>query len=162
MASFAAICIIGMVNILITWLLAYEVLGAVWNLLPRLHILPRLKVVLIGIPIFIIHIAGIWIYAGVYFLIENYTNLGKIIGYPHVQGINAASFLDCLYFSSAIYTSLGLGDLIPTENLRMLVAAEVLNGLVLIGWTVSFTYLTMEKFWQTPRIIHNDRQHKEL
>jgi hypothetical protein len=26
----------------------------------------------------------------------------------------------------------------------------LVNGLVMIGWTISFTFLTMEKFWQAP------------
>ena len=55
------------------------------------------------------------------------------------------------------YTSLGLGDLVPTHDMRMLVGAEVLNGLVMIGWTISFTYLTMEKFWQQPELEQGKR-----
>ncbi len=129
----------------------YEILGKVWNFLPRLSVRPRLKVMLIGIPIFAAHIISIWVYALVYFLVENFTSLGKIVGQGRVYGLNFESFLDCLHFSSVTYTSLGLGDLIPTHDLRMLLAAEVLNGLVMIGWTVSFTFLTMEKFWTTPR-----------
>ncbi|MDE3059878.1 MAG: two pore domain potassium channel family protein [Pseudomonadota bacterium] len=109
---------------------------------------------LIGVPIFIAHIIGIWMYAAAYFLVENYTSLGRIVGQDRVYGVNIESFFDCLYFSAATYTSLGLGDLVPTQDMRMLVAAEVLNGLVMIGWTISFTYLTMEKFWSSP---HRDR-----
>lgn len=90
-------------------------------------------------------------YSVAYFLIENYTSLGKIVGSERVYGVNVDSFFDCLYFSAATYTSLGLGDLIPTHHMRMLVGAEVLNGLVMIGWTVSFTFLTMEKFWSSPK-----------
>lgn len=134
-----------------SWLLTYEVLGYVWNLLPRLFIRRRLKVMLIGIPIFFVHIAGIWLYALAYFIIENFTSYGSVIGSGRQPGVNLESFLDCLYFSSATYSSLGFGDLIPTGNLRMLMAAEVLNGLVLIGWTASFTYLAMEKFWMNPK-----------
>jgi hypothetical protein len=61
------------------------------------------------------------------------------------------SFIDWLYFSSSTYTSLGFGDIVPVQDLRMLSSAEVLNGLVMIGWTISFTYLTMEKFWTMPK-----------
>jgi len=99
---------------------------------------------------FAAHIVGIWLYGMTYFLVENYTSLGRIVGQSRVYGVNYESFLDCLYFSAATYTSLGLGDLVPTHDMRMLVGAEVLNGLVMIGWTISFTYLTMEKFWQQP------------
>ena len=150
-AHFIAVSLISALVILITWILTYEMLGKVWGMLPKLTVTPRLRVMLIGIPIFTIHIAGIWMYALAYFLVENFTTLGTIVGQSRVYGANYESFLDCLYFSAATYTSLGLGDLVPTHDMRMLVGAEVLNGLVIIGWTISFTYLTMEKFWQQPQ-----------
>lgn len=147
LADFATISLISILTIFASWFTTYEILGVVWNFLPKLRVTPRLRVMLISIPILITHIIGMWIYALAYFLIENYTKLGKIIGHERSYGINLDSFFDCLYFSAATYTSLGLGDLIPTQHLRMLVGAEVLNGLVMIGWTISFTFLTMEKFW---------------
>ena len=154
--NFIAVSLLSILVIFTTWLSTYEILGKVWGILPKLTVTPRLRVMLIGVPVFMVHIVGIWLYATAYFLVENYTSLGKIVGQSRVYGINYESFLDCLYFSAAIYTSLGLGDLVPTHDMRMLVGAEVLNGLVIIGWTISFTYLTMEKFWQQPNHhIHN-------
>ena len=147
-SHFIAISLISALVIFITWLSTYEILGKVWNVLPKLTITPRLRVMLIGVPIFVAHIVGIWLYGAAYFLVENYTSLGRIVGQDRTYGVNVESFFDCLYFSAATYTSLGLGDLVPTHDMRMLVGAEVLNGLVMIGWTISFTYLTMEKFWQ--------------
>ena len=147
LANFLIVSLISALTIFISWLCTYEILGKVWNILPTLTATPRLRVMLIGVPIFLAHIIGIWMYAVAYFLVENYTSLGKIVGSARVYGVNLPSFFDCLYFSAATYTSLGLGDLVPTHDMRMLVGAEVLNGLVLIGWTISFTYLTMEKFW---------------
>ena len=148
--NFIIVSLISAAVILITWLSTYEILSKVWSMLPKLAITPRLCVMLIGVPIFLVHIFGIWLYAVAYFLVENYMSLGKIVGLSRVYGVNFESFLDCLYFSAATYTSLGLGDLVPTQDMRMLVGAEVLNGLVMIGWTISFTFLTMEKFWQQP------------
>ena len=55
--------------------------------------------------------------------------------------------LEHFYFSLASYTSLGIGDIIPHGGLRLLAGIEALNGLVLIAWSASFTYLTMERFW---------------
>ena len=136
--------------IAVTSLLTYEILGYVWNLLPRLTISRRLRVLLIIMPIFIIHIINIWVYAGVYFVVENITNFGMLTGGIAKATLTSASFLERLYFSASTYASLGLGDIVPTRHLRMLASAEVLNGLVLLGWTISFTYLTMEKFWSLP------------
>lgn len=154
LGNFFIISIISALMILVCWLSTYEILSKVWNILPRLTITPRLRVLLIGIPIFMAHIIGIWIYAIAYFLVENYTAFGAIVGADRTYGVNVASFFDCLYFSAATYTSLGLGDLVPMHEMRMLVGAEVLTGLLMIGWTISFTFLTMEKFWSA-------RQHNE-
>jgi hypothetical protein len=42
---------------------------------------------------------------------------------------------------------LGLGDIAPLGPVRLLAGVEALNGLLMIAWTASFTYLSMEKFW---------------
>ena len=51
----------------------------------------------------------------------------------------------------ATYTSLGLGDIVPTGDVRMMTGAEALNGLVLIGWSVTYSFLAMEDFWERPK-----------
>ncbi len=55
--------------------------------------------------------------------------------------------VDVLYFSFSTYTSLGYGDIVPVGNARLLAGVESLLGLVLIAWTVSFTYLEMREHW---------------
>lgn len=150
MTDFLLASVISVSMIALTSLITYEVLRSVWNLLPRLTIPARLRVPVIVVPIFFAHIANIWAYALAYFLVENFTAIGRLTGdHAHI-GLTFESFLESLYFSAATYTSLGFGDIVPSDNLRMLAAAEVLNGLVMIGWTVSLTYLAMEKFWALP------------
>jgi len=150
LSNLFAISSISIVIILLTVLVSYEIMRGVWLFLPKLTLAPRLRVPVIILPIFLIHIISIWIYAVAFFLIENYTQLGSLNGLGHSVGLNYSTFLDCLYFSAATYTSLGFGDLLPVGDLRMLSSAEVLNGLVLIGWSASLTYLSMEKFWTLP------------
>ena len=53
-----------------------------------------------------------------------------------------------LYFSAETFTSLGYGDVVPTGPLRALPGFEALNGLLLIGWTASYTYVAMQHFWR--------------
>jgi hypothetical protein len=60
-------------------------------------------------------------------------------------------------FSAVTYTSLGLGDYYPTRNLWLIAGVEALNGLVLIGWSASFTYLAMETYWP----LHRRRRHRD-
>ncbi len=151
-ADFVTTSLISIAAIAVTCLMVYECLRAIWAIMPRLTFAPRLRILLMIVPIYAVHIVNIWLYAGVFFLIENYTAIGSIMRQSaairgHASAPNYDTFLDCLYFSSSTYTSLGFGDFLPTGNLRMLAAAEVLDGLVMIGWTISFTYLAMEKFW---------------
>ncbi len=150
MMSFISVSLLSMLVIAINSLITYEILRVVWNFLPRMNISPRLRVLLIIVPIFSAHIISIWIYALVYFMVENFTDFGTLTGTVGGIALTYESFVERLYFSASTYTSLGIGDIMPTQNLRMLASAEVLNGLVIIGWTVSFTYLTMEKFWSLP------------
>jgi hypothetical protein len=136
--------------IIITSFVVYEVLRIIWQLMPRLEWAARKRVLFIIACIFAVHVTNIWLYGAAFFVVENYTNIGVLSGARSHLGVDFDSFLECLYFSSATYTSLGFGDIIPTQNLRMLAAAEVLSGLIMIGWTVAFTFLAMEKFWQLP------------
>jgi len=157
LTSFLIMSFISILVIAITSLITYEILGFVWNTLPHLSFTPRLRVLLIIIPIFTSHIIAVWLYALVYFLVENYTSLGHLTGNISGSSMTYSSFMERLYFSASTYTSLGFGDIVPNKDLRMLASAEVLNGLVMIGWTISFTYLSMEKFWLGPR--HNHKKH---
>jgi hypothetical protein len=65
-----------------------------------------------------------------------------------INGSHRPSVLDCLYLSATTYSSLGYGDVIPEGTLKLLAATEVLIGLVLIGWTASYLYISMERFWE--------------
>jgi hypothetical protein len=68
-------------------------------------------------------------------------------GMGSLAGPGSVSFINCLYFSAEAYTSLGLGDLVPSGPIRLLVGVEALNDLLLIGWTAAYLYIAMERFW---------------
>ena len=61
--------------------------------------------------------------------------------------MTAEQYQDFLYFSVTTYTSLGFGDHLPLSHSRLLAGVQALTGLMLIGWSVSFTYLAMERYW---------------
>lgn len=161
--SFVIICSLSVLIIAVTSLITYEILRLVWHILPRVNIAPRLRVLLLIIPIFSAHIIAIWIYALVYLFVECYTDFGELTGAIGKAVMTFESFKERLYFSSTTYTSLGTGDIVATSDLRMLASAEVLNGLVMIGWTISITYLAMEKFWSLHqrRSVRNGRVEKD-
>lgn len=122
-------------------LVHYESLRFASVLLPRLTIRPRARIIVVMTLAFLAHTIEVWIYGVAYWLIGHHLAIGDIGG--KVTG----SFPEYVYFSTVSYTSLGLGDLYPTGALRLLCGVEALLGLAMIGWTGSFTYLAMEKFW---------------
>ena len=147
MIPFLCIILIALALILTTCAITYEILRQVWRRLPHMTVAPQLRVLLVLMPIFAVHILNIWIYAVTYLLLEYAGGLGSLSGSVIAAGGSYESLIERLYFSATIYTSLGIGDIMPTRELRMLMSAEALNGLIVIGWTISFTYLAMEKFW---------------
>lgn len=125
-------------------LLHYEALQGIHRRLGRLAMPARPKVLVVMAGCFLAHVAAIALYAEGYYALIAWLDAGNLIGTAADAQI---SFSECLYFSGATYTSLGLGDLAPTGPLRLLAAAQALHGLLLIGWTASFLYISMERFW---------------
>ncbi|MEO1130956.1 MAG: ion channel [Planctomycetota bacterium] len=58
------------------------------------------------------------------------------------------TFEDYAYFSAAVYTTVGFGDVTPVGPIRTYAAAEALTGLVLVTWSASFTFLVMQARWR--------------
>jgi hypothetical protein len=90
------------------------------------------------------HLIEIGIFAFGYFLADAAFNLGDFAGVREVRAI------DYLYFSLETYTSLGVGDIYPTGVMRLIAGVECLIGLIMIGWSTSFTYLSMRQLWESP------------
>ena len=122
-------------------LVHYEVLYHLSNIIPKLRIKRRFRIVFGIFGAMTAHVIEIWIFAfGYYFLIKS-GNFGTL------KGEFSNTLMDCVYFSFSSYTSLGFGDIYPTGHLRFLAGLEVLTGLVLITWTASFMFIEMQKFW---------------
>lgn len=88
------------------------------------------------------HLIHITLYAGAFLLLEYQFGLGAI------EGPDGGHFNDAFYFSIVSYTTLGIGDIYPVGQARLLSGVEALNGLVMVTWTASMTYLYMERFWR--------------
>ncbi len=120
----------------------YEILLRLSIILPRMRIRARLKVLWGLLGSLIAHIIEIWIFAAGYYL---YIEIGD---FGELNGNLEHNILDYVYYSFATYTSLGIGDIIPTGYLRFLTGLEALIGLVMITWSASFMYYQMERFWK--------------
>lgn len=109
------------------------------------------------------HLAEILVYAlAMYF--GHRLGLGALVG--ETQPRPAQYF----YLSAETFTTLGLGDIYPTGDLRLIASLEPLIGMLLIGWSGSYTYLAVQRYWidlQSPggrgsarkRRPHVTRQH---
>jgi hypothetical protein len=133
---------VALVLIISVVALHYEVLRGISVLLPQLSIPARARSLVVIAGVLSAHLAEICIYgAGLYATHE-------ILGLGSIQGHFDGSALDYFYFSATTYSTLGVGDLFPTGELRLIAGVEALNGFVLIGWSASFTYLSMQRSWE--------------
>lgn len=124
-----------------TTLLHYEVLSLLNAGLFSLRIPDRFKLLVVILAAFLAHAAEIALYGLVIYAMI------ATLGAGDLSGSTAFSLATCMYFSAETYTSLGFGDLTPIGPVRLLAGVEALNGLLLIGWSASYTYLSMERFW---------------
>jgi hypothetical protein len=125
-----------------TTLLHYEFLRGLSRLLQWVNTSGRARVLLALLGCFGAHILEIMLYGTAYYLLRDQFGLGNFTG----QFVD--TFSTFVYFSTETYTSLGFGDIIPSGPLRFVCGTEALNGLLLIGWSASFTYVFMEHFWK--------------
>ena len=99
---------------------------------------PRFGVIVGIVLALLAHIVEILIFAVGYYGLILAGEYGALVGEFTLE------FRDIVYYSFVTYTTLGLGDVIPTGPLRLLTGIESLTGLVLIAWTASCIYLQME------------------
>jgi hypothetical protein len=139
MAIVAAVCALLVV---VTTAIHYEALRGLSAGLPALRVPSRGKLLVVIFVTFLAHALEIVLYATAFFALVRAGGLGS------VGDAAQFSFPISIYFSAETYTSLGYGDISPTGDLRLLAGTEALNGLLLIGWSASYTYIAMERFWQ--------------
>jgi hypothetical protein len=130
------------VLVVATTVLHYEVLRVMNAALPALGIPDRVKLVVVILGAFVAHMVEMAMYGAAIYVLVAWFDVGSLTG--------SASFslATCMYFSAETYTSLGFGDVSPEGPVRLLAGVEALNGLLLIGWSASFTYISMERFWR--------------
>lgn len=83
------------------------------------------------LSVFMAHVVEIWTWAAVYF---------SLAALP--------TFESALYFSTTAFTTLGFGDLMPTQEWRLLGAIEGANGFMLFGWSTAFTFEVLSQLYR--------------
>lgn len=127
--------------VLATIYIHFEALRWASAVLPRCGAAGRARVLIVVAGAFTAHMLEVILYAGTYFSLEHVVSVGEL------SGRHGDTFMDYLYYSTVMYTSLGLGDVFPLGHLRVISGIESLNGLLLIGWSTSFTFLAMRRYW---------------
>lgn len=140
--------------VVLTVMVHYEVLRLISDIIiPRISrwsIPPRQQMLVVIFGVFLAHTIEVWLYAFCYYFLEDYPQFGFFKG--EVPG----QLLDYMHFSVVTYTSVGFGDIYPVGHLRLLTGVEALTGLLMIGWSASFTYLSMERYWK----LHDEYGHQ--
>ncbi len=93
---------------------------------------------------FVAHALVIGLYALVYGFMTTSPELG------HLSGDFKGGAVEFIYYSAVSYTSLGLGDIWPHGPVRLITSLEAINGLFLIGWSVTFTYPLLDACSRQP------------
>ncbi|HXQ63384.1 MAG TPA: ion channel [Steroidobacteraceae bacterium] len=144
--SFISLLIVAVTGVLVVGcvLLHYETLRLLSLALLRMHAKRRRRIVFLVLALLALATAEIWLFGiGYYWLLSD-----PAYGALHGPGIKPDQLVDYVYFSAVIYSTLGLGDLVPSGSIRFLVGTQALVGFTLISWSAAFTFLEMERFWR--------------
>ena len=129
------------VTVVICVLLHYESLSLLGRWLTVERLAHRARIVAMMFGLVLVHIVEIWMFALTSYLLATRSGFGGFIA--NIPMI----FVDYVYFSAVTYTSLGFGEIVPYGALRFLAGTEALLGLLMIGWTVAYTHLEMQRYW---------------
>lgn len=106
---------------------------------PHIVLKNRPTMLVVMFVLLLAHILEIWLFGAAFWFLLQDTQHGEVVGF------DAVSLLDCIYFSAATYTTVGWGDIFANGHVRFLAGTEALLGFMLITWSASFGYLTMQR-----------------
>ena len=135
--TYALLASLGLVIVCV--LMHYEALRVIGS--AAAGVLNHRRAVLVVIfGVLAAHLAEIALYAAALWL-------GHRLGFGSLDGTGAPHAAQYLYLSAETYTTLGLGDIYPNGDLRLIAAFEPLIGMLMIGWSGSYTYLAVQRYW---------------
>ncbi len=127
-------------------LVHYEGLLFASRTLQRVGGQQRIKVLYGIFSMLALHVTEIWIFGVTLWLLFKWPACGHMVS--GMTALGAPGLLDSVYLSAVTYTTVGFGDVVPVGPIRFMAGTEALTGFVMIGWSASFTYLEMERFWR--------------
>ena len=137
--------LLGILLVVMTTVMHYESLALASKIVER-HILGvRRTIFTLVLLLPLIHFLEVSLYAVAYFLLRDEFQLGTL------KGDFFDSFATYLYFSLETFTTIGFGDIVPAGAIRFLAGIEGLNGTLLVGWSGSFVFIVMQRYWRFAR-----------
>ena len=121
--------------------LHYEGLRLLSDKLPVPKHHHRRRIIILIICLLLLHSIEIWVFGLCYFGLEFFEGFGGFVG------IARLGFFDSIYYSAAVFTTLGFGDIVPVGPIRFMTGVEAVTGLTFITWSASYTFLEMLKTW---------------
>lgn len=149
MEQFAIAASISIALVLGCTALFFEILSFTWRMLAKLEGKPQQQMLFTVMATFLGHTICVWLFGIMYYVLQHYFHFGTLTGQTEHY------LFDYVYFSAVSYSTLGLGDVAPSGGLRLLVGVEAILGLLLVGWTITFSYLVTEKY-----LLHRENKRK--
>jgi len=91
--------------------------------------IPMLVCSVLGV--FVAHIVQIWLWAMFYLWVNVLPTLEE-----------------ALYFSTSTFTTVGFGDIVLSENWRLVSSFQSANGFILFGWSTAFIFEIMSRLYE--------------
>lgn len=135
------VLLVNCLVVAIVVMIHYEFLYRFSQMIPRMKIRHRFRILASVFSALIAHTIEIYVFAVAYYYFHQSNELG------YLSGNFNGSIMDCIYYSFTTFTTLGFGDIQPFGSIRYLTGLESLTGLVLITWTASFLYFEMQRYW---------------
>lgn len=85
------------------------------------------------------HSVETWVFGLANYGLLHFERFGQLVG------IGDVTIFNCVYYSAAVFTTYGFGDIVPAGPLRFLTGVEAISGLTFTTWPASFTILDMIK-----------------
>ena len=101
----------------------------------------HITILVVIFGLIVAHAIEAGVFAAGYWIGVRWFHLGEFVGSLR---LNAGQMF---YFSIETFTTQGVGDVYINGPLRLVASLEPLAGLILIGWSVSFTFLIMGLDW---------------
>jgi hypothetical protein len=141
--------IVTLVLFIVCVIIHYEGLRALTRWVAHGALRPRQRIATLICAQFILHVTEICIFAaGFYFLVERF-EFGELLNVVDHDNplIDPSNYGDYVYYSAVVYTTLGMGEIVPVGAVRILTGMESVGGLLLITWSASFTFIEMQRYW---------------